>query len=71
MIISKRFINLLISFYNSSDYDFSSSRSFHFCFQTDMDPHDDVAEKDPGAQKVVQNFDETDYEGEYWSQLST
>lgn len=41
-----------------------SSHSFDFCFQTDMDPHDDVAEKDPGAQKVVQNFDETDYEGE-------
>lgn len=28
-----------------------------------MDSHDDEAEKDPGVQKVTQNFDEKDYEG--------
>lgn len=34
-----------------------------------MDSHDDEAEKDPGAQKVSQNFDEKDYEGNFLRDL--
>lgn len=33
-------------------------------FQTDMDPtQDDEAPKDPGAHKIIQGFDEKDFEG--------
>lgn len=32
----------------------------------DMDSHpDDEAPKDPGAQKIIQGFDEKDFEGEF------
>lgn len=49
----------------TSIFDFDEINKLSFSLKIpDMDPtQDDEAPKDPGAQKIIQGFDEKDFEG--------